>query len=1389
MLGNPNLATGTASTILNEVNASNPSQLRGFIEVAGDRARVIVANPAGITCDGCGFINVNRATLTTGEPVINGGNLESYVVRRGTVSIEGDGLDARQTNYTDVIARAVRVNANILANDIRVTTGANRVNTDNSIATPISSDADTPTFAIDVSELGGMYAGKIRLVATEQGVGVRNAGVIGASAGNVQLTADGRIINSGQITASVDVAITGNDDVDNEAVIAADQSLSITVTGQITNSGQGRIYAEAITLDGASLENSKNDGVAAVIAARDKLSVSTDAVTNRDGAILYSGDDIAITTTTLNNNSALLDAVGDIRITADTVNNTNENFQVRSVQTETETVQEFSLVGSLNRYEPDQVSLRPDRNDNVNFLVTPEGEDDAYNQFDYVRSVEQTEIIESAPAQISAGGDLYVTANTVLNDNSRVIAGGTLTADLDTLINNEIAGQRITRENGTITTYSRRHRKGRDSTRITRTAYNPAPAVQSINLNQAAFSGNTNVTNSQTPVPLLSNALFRQAPDPAVGYLIETDPRFTNQRLFLFSDFVLDQLVFDPALSQKRLGDGFYEQQLVREQVAQLTGRRFLDNFTDDETQYRALLNAGITAVNDFNLQPGIALSAEQVAQLTSDVVLLVEQQVTLDNGTVTKVLVPQLYVRPQVGELNGNGGLVAAREITINTTQTIVNRASIVAQQTLNLDVGTLQNEGGLITALNTNVTADKDITLQGGDIGAEDSLQLNAGNNINATSTTSTQQNSQGQRTNINRLATIFVSNTGGLLTASAGKDIHLNAAQISNSGANGQTQLTAGNNIELSTVSEGFTQASIRDASNFRKETGSDESGTNITGKGVVSLTAGNSIHARAAVINSDAATVDITAGHAVQLAEGRTKRGLDEGLKTTSKGFLSSTVRTRRDSIDEDSAAGSIVSGENIAIQADDINISASDVVASTDVTINAQNKLTVQAGTDKQRVLSLRGKKKSGVFSSGGIGFTIGKQQLNVDTSNQIASAAGSTIGSTDGNISLSAGDAYVQTASQLVAREGDISVQTNDIKVQSAKNTVETVTETKFKQSGLSVSITNPVISALQTIKRVDAARKRVKDSQLKKLATTTKVLAALGGYEAIEARLAKVARDAIDSGNEAAKDTNTGDKARDSAADTSTDTSTLADKVGGINVSISIGRSKQHSKTVQTAETTASSTFSAGKNIVLLATGEQGNVSIEGSQLSAGENIALQAQKNIDLLASQNRSSLTSKNSSSSSSIGGSFGTGGPALSASLSRGKGAAKGKDKTFTNTYLSAENAVGLISGNDTQLNGAVVSAEQVLVTSGGDLNIASLQEASTYQSRQKNNGLTVGTSLVSFSPTGSINLSRSNVDTDYKSVTEQSGIHAGDGGFQVNVQGNTNLTGAVITSTE
>lgn len=235
--GNPWLAAGTARVILNEVNSSNPSLLRGYVEVAGDRAQVVIANPAGISCDGCGFINANRATLTTGSAVVNGGSLDSYRVQGGTVSISGAGLDASRTDFTDIIARSVQVNAGIWANTLKVTTGANEVSADHTQTTPIAASGAAPAYGLDVASLGGMYAGQITLVGTESGVGVRNAGQIGASAGDVVVTADGRLENSGRITATGAVRADTNGGVTNAGTVYAQGDTELTTRGNVVNTG------------------------------------------------------------------------------------------------------------------------------------------------------------------------------------------------------------------------------------------------------------------------------------------------------------------------------------------------------------------------------------------------------------------------------------------------------------------------------------------------------------------------------------------------------------------------------------------------------------------------------------------------------------------------------------------------------------------------------------------------------------------------------------------------------------------------------------------------------------------------------------------------------------------------------------------------------------------------------------------------------------------------------------------------------------------------------------------------------------------------------------------------------------------------------------------------
>ncbi|PLZ03203.1 filamentous hemagglutinin [Burkholderia sp. WAC0059] len=236
--GNPNFgAHDAARIIVNQVDGNSPGQLHGYLEVAGSRADVVVANPSGIVVDGGGFINTTRGVLTTGTPFFDAnGSLAGFSVTGGRLTVQGAGLNASNVDEVDLIARAVQVNAALYANTLNAVTGSNRVDYASLAPTPVAGNDAAPAVSIDVSQLGGMYANRIALVGTGKGVGVNNAGVLAAQTGDLTLTTDGQLVQSGQATASGDVAIAAGS-VDNGGTIYARRNTLVDAAGTLANSG------------------------------------------------------------------------------------------------------------------------------------------------------------------------------------------------------------------------------------------------------------------------------------------------------------------------------------------------------------------------------------------------------------------------------------------------------------------------------------------------------------------------------------------------------------------------------------------------------------------------------------------------------------------------------------------------------------------------------------------------------------------------------------------------------------------------------------------------------------------------------------------------------------------------------------------------------------------------------------------------------------------------------------------------------------------------------------------------------------------------------------------------------------------------------------------------
>jgi len=288
---NPNLKAGLeAKGIINEVTGSNRSQLQGYTEVAGKAANVIVANPYGITCDGCGFINTPNVTLTTGKPVLDAnGKLQSLDVTKGAVTIEGAGLDASQSDAVSIISRATEINAGLYAKDLKVIAGANRVAADGSVST-LKGEGTAPKVAVDTGALGGMYASRIRLVSSEKGLGV-NLGNLNARQGDISLDASGKLVvnnslSSGAFTAKgQSLTLTGDHKAGGDIVASAQEALALN-SAQISSGQDLQLFSSGVL--------SQNSG--SLSAARD-TTVSAKQLTQHAEAQAGAGRNLAVTAT------------------------------------------------------------------------------------------------------------------------------------------------------------------------------------------------------------------------------------------------------------------------------------------------------------------------------------------------------------------------------------------------------------------------------------------------------------------------------------------------------------------------------------------------------------------------------------------------------------------------------------------------------------------------------------------------------------------------------------------------------------------------------------------------------------------------------------------------------------------------------------------------------------------------------------------------------------------------------------------------------------------------------------------------------------------------------------------------------------------------------------
>lgn len=801
---NANLTQGSAGMVLNEVIGAAGSSLNGYLEVGGARADVIVANPYGITCNGCGFINTHRATLTTGQSLFNAsGGLEGFAVQGGTVRFEGLGLNANNIDRVDVLARAVSLNAELYARTLNLIAGQQTVNYADLSLSNTSTDDTAPTLAIDSTQLGGIYADRIRLVSSETGVGVNLEGPVAALTGDLSLSANGDL---------------------RYKALSSQQNLELDVSGRIQAEGDATA-AGSITMKADELLNL---GLIFSLAQVD-LSIDTLLQNGNDtlgGAIMAVGDisirdsDADNPDLVVENNGSWIEALtGNMTITADQVLNRRTGLDIqRNVLDYANAWSVYNTIyySRITPFvgDPPYPFVRWTNDDSISVAI---GSDDQL-------------IDPGSPAVIKAAGNIDISASrSVINATSYLLAGGDIHIDTGLFDNLPEKLYRRYREyyfdydnrSGGECSYGRHCEKGDGAWGFL--GINQVSLVDDINSIVAAtgtltINGTQAVTNGQPedyilsnpyadtvegslpssdPLALLNNPLFHLSQNPNHPYLIESNPVFANYQSFISSAYLLDRLGWNPDESVLLLGDGAYELYWLREQLLNENGGLYLSaDFSDEQEQFQYLMDNAVTAREDLQLAPGVALSAEQLNNLQDDMVWLVEQDI---KGQ--KVLLPTLYLSHAHERLTPQGAIIAGKDIDI-TAGSIDNAGSLLAQHSLALTSvtgsithtgGTLHSEG-LLALQSAEDIANLSGIIQG------DIVNLQAQRNISIQTLAEQQHFGREGMSRYETLVGDTASITGGQVMLNAGSDILLQAARL-NAGMGGAT-LTAGKDITLAT-----------------------------------------------------------------------------------------------------------------------------------------------------------------------------------------------------------------------------------------------------------------------------------------------------------------------------------------------------------------------------------------------------------------------------------------------------------------------------------------------------------------------------------------------------------------------------------------------------------
>ncbi|WP_337462756.1 hemagglutinin repeat-containing protein [Dialister invisus] len=1139
----------------------------------------------------------------------------------------------------------------------------------------------------------------------------------------------------------------------------------------ITNENTGRIYGTRLSVETHTLDNlGTYKEKAPVIASREHMNLSiSGTLTNTEHALIRAEGNLTIggqsdengkitgKTEKIENRSAYLESGGNMTIGVNHLENHNEHFSTKNVLAGKTHHEEAVGQGQTDRFtlggKGTEGAAYIERHGHVDHLYTPDGGDyDHFTTYIYDRSVYEDRIDTTDPAHIAAGGSLSLEAGRAVNDRSVMTAGKTLTLHGADIENRDEKGHKTVKEEGTAISYwTKRVYHGmnprrRTETRTTRTDYMPADAVTDTIVIAAVDKAHTNPVYEGTkaeaylspskrkPLHISDSSLYHVTSDPTARYLVETDPAYADRKTFLSSDYFFRRMQYDPEKLEKRLGDGYYESQLVRDRLMQIKGK------PAGETEYKALMDAAVRwAQENKDVRIGMALTEDQKAALKEDIVWMVESSVLLPDGNIVKALVPEVYLaHGKNGTLTGSA-LISAENIDIHATNDILSRGTVIAGDTMRLSASDINNEGGTIKGSTILEEALRDIR-NTGTMEAENKLSLKAGQDIDLASTLHEERNQQGYTETIASSGKAAVTGNQGTLSIEAGRDITAEAAEISSAG---NIAMKAGRDITMETAAVKKDTAVTWDGNNYRHDSAARDIGSSVTAKGSLTMQSERDISIKAADIRSEGMTA-VKAGRNLTVENGKEITGLEEHHRHKERSLLSSTTTTTHDEVHAVQAQKSIIEGNTVSIEGGkDISLTGSAAASTKETALSAGRNISIHAAEETNKEIHKKQVKKSGLIGSG-LGFTIGSEKKKDSYDTEETMQAESTVGSVKGNVTIHAGQTASVSASDIIAGK-DTLITGRNVDIESKDNTYRGKEEHEYKKSGLTASLGGTVMNAARSMTAPMKRAGEVKDSRLK----------ALYAYEA--GKNLKQASDTFHS---------------------------VKDVKKGLALTVGVGSMKSESHSLRTGTEAASSTLAAGGNVSVTA---DRDITVKGSTIT-GEKVNLKAGRNIYVQAEESTRTARTDEKAKGGAVSVSFGASGfQGLSASYGKGTNHETETTLTHAGSRIKAGDTLAVDSGKDTVITGSLLKGKYVSVHTGGDLSIESLQDSKTYTQNGKSIGLGIGTNLTKAGTVVQAGKGKENTDSTYRSVTEQAGIYAGSKGYDITVKGNTHLTGAVIDS--